>query len=171
MSGMRRALSLLLVFAIVFLSFSHDADARRRRRHRAKRQKIINEKKLYERIGGAKTVSEIVDEWLRLNLADQRVSGSFASYTSKPERLGRLRRSLGDQICEIADGPCTYKGADTKRMRDAATFNDDQFLIVSDNLFRSMQKLGVAEREKDELLSRLGDLRPDILGDASPGKP
>jgi hemoglobin len=171
MCGMQRALCLLLVFSFVFLSFSHDADARRRRRHRAKRQKIINEKKLYERIGGSKTVSDMVDEWLRLNLADSRVSGSFSSYTAKPERLGRLRRSLGDQICEIADGPCSYKGSDTKRVKDGAAFSDDQFLIVSDNLFRSMQKLGLAEREKDELLSRLGDLRPDILGDPGTSKP
>lgn len=161
---MRQFFSLMIVFTMICTMFSSDAEARRRRRRRAPRAKIINEKKLYERLGGAKGVSSVVDEWLRLNLADQRVSGFFSTYTAKPERLGKLRHRLNDQICEIADGPCVDKSSDTQHVRDVVGINDDQFLVLSDNLVHSLEKYDVAEREKNELLSRLGDLQPDILG-------
>ena len=144
--------------------FSESAEARRRRRHRRpKRAKIINEKKLYERIGGINAINEIVDEWIRINLADQRVASSFVNVTAKPERLGRMRRHLGDQLCEIADGPCQYKGSEMKKAHAAMNIGDDQYLIVSDNLVRALQLKNIAEREKNELLARIGELRVDIV--------
>lgn len=167
---MRRSLLWILIFSFVFLSFSHDAEARRRRRvrrHHHKRLAIINEKKLYERLGGGKAISEIVDEWMRLNLADNRIAPAFSRMTAQPERLGRLRRNLGDQLCEIADGPCTYKGPETRRGHAGLVFGDDQFLIFSDNLVHSLQKKNVAEREKNELLARFGEIKPDIVSDSS----
>lgn len=162
---MRKLLGFFLIFSLIVASYSEEVDAARRRRRRAPRAKAFNEKKLYERIGGAKAFSEIVDEWIRLNLADGRVAGAFSGYTQKPERLGRLRRSLGDQLCEVADGPCQYKGSPARKLRETAQASEDQFLIVSDNLFRSMQKFSVPEREKNELLARMMELRPEILGE------
>jgi len=163
---MRRFFILLLTLCVLTVSLSPDeAEARRRRRHhrRARRLKIINEKKLYERIGGAKAMSAIVDEWTRTNLADSRVAAGFSSLTSKPEKLGHMRRSLSEQLCELADGPCQYKGPEMKKVHRAFQISEDQFLIVSDNLMQSLVKLSIPEREKNELLARLGDLRLEIV--------
>jgi hemoglobin len=164
---LKQTIILVLIFTTVSLSFSNEAEARRRRRYRRPRKlKIINEKKLYERIGGAKAVNAMVDEWMRMNLADQRVAASFAPVTTKPDHLGRMRRGLVDQICEVSDGPCQYKGPDMKKVHGNMGVTEDQFLIVSDNLVQSMQKLGIQEREKNELLSRIAELRFDIVRDA-----
>jgi hemoglobin len=165
---MRRFLSYLILVSLLSTVFAHDAEARRRRRRRAKRPAIINEKKLFERIGGTKTVSSIVDEWMRLNLADQRIAPYFAKITAQPERLGKMRRNLNDQICEIADGPCLYHGADMRKAHKDLTINEEQFLIFSDNLFRSMQKYSVPEREKNELLARLSETRAEIVDTPPP---
>jgi len=141
-----------------------DAEARRRRRrHQPRRAKIINEKKLFERIGGTRAINEIVDEWTRLNLADQRVAAAFSPVTSKPERLGKMRRNLSEQLCELAEGPCQYKGSDIKKAHVALAVSEDQYLVVSDNLVRVLQVREVAEREKNELLARIGELRPEIV--------
>ncbi len=163
---MRRLFLFFIAICLVSLCFSDDAEARRRRRrHRPRRAKIINEKKLFERIGGAKAISEIVDEWIRLNLADQRVAQAFTPVTSKPEKLGKMRRNLNDQLCEIADGPCQYKGSDMKKTHIALAVSEDQYLVVSDNLVRVLQARQVSEREKNELLARIGELRPEIVAD------
>lgn len=158
---MRRFFTWFVLICLLLTAVSQEADARRRRRRRAKRPAIINEKKLYERVGGAKTVSQIVDEWMRLNLADQRIATVFAELTTHPDRLAKFRRGLNDQICEIADGPCQYKGDDLKKAHASPSFGEDQFLIYSDNLFKSLQKHNVPEREKNELLARLNELRSD----------
>lgn len=171
---MKKWISFLLLIvvttAVTLTSLSPDAEARRRRRRvRTKRAPIINEKKLYERIGGQKRMGEIVDEWMRLNLADSRVSPAFVVFTAKPALLARERRNLGDQLCELADGPCTVKES-TKKGEDGDLlhFDEAQFLVFGDNLFKSMQKFNVPEREKNELLGRLGETKADFI--TSPGQ-
>lgn len=168
---MRRLISLsliaTLISTLVVTTFSDDAEARRRKRKKAKRAPIINEKKLFERIGGAKGLSEVVDEWMRLNIADPRVAPFFAGITAKPETLAKLRRNLNDQLCEMADGPCQMRAAENKQLRDGVPHSEDQFLAFADNLFRSMQKNSLPEREKNELLGRLGELRAEVVQDTS----
>lgn len=158
-----RILVLPLIAIVLVSSVAPEAEARRRRRSRTKRAAIVNEKNLYERLGGAKAVSGIVDEWLRLSLADTRISAFFDKTTAQPERLARLRRSLGDQVCEIADGPCRYKGGEMSQVHEGMGIAEEHFLAFSENLFRSLQKFGVPEREKNELLGRLGALRAEML--------
>ena len=163
------ALVLLMVFVVS--SFSGEAEARRRRHHRKSRSKrapIVNEKKLFERIGGTKRLSEIVDEWMRLNLADGRVAPVFAPFTSKPDRLTRERRNLNEQICDLADGPCQAQAEAARKSAEAdlLILNESQFLIFGDNLLKSMVKYQVPEREKNEMLGRLGQAKADFVEDS-----
>lgn len=170
----KKWISVLLLVAVTLTSFSNDAEARRRRRRaaRTKRAPIINEKKLYERIGGPKRLGEIVDEWMRLNLADSRVSPAFVVFTVKPALLARERRNLNDHLCELSDGPCTVKEATKKgEDGDSLRMDESQFLVFGDNLFRSMQKFSIPEREKNELLGRLGETKADfVAGGKTSGK-
>jgi len=154
-----RLLRFIVFFAIIVGIFMPSADAAHRRRRRVKKQPIINEKKLYERIGGSQSVSQIVDEWMRLNLADSRVAPNISAVAAKPDQLVQLRKKLNEDICEMSDGPCSEKPAEIKKIHDSLHFGDEQFLAFADNLFRSMQKLNITEREKNELLARLGDQR------------
>ena len=158
---MRRILLSLMAIVLLITSYSDEADARRRRRSRKKRAPIINEKKLYERIGGAKGVSDIVDEWMRRSLADQKVAPFFQQTTSNPERLAKFRRSLNEQLCELADGPCQYKGPEVKKLQSELATNEESYLLFTDHLFQSMQKQNLPEREKNEMLGRVGELRSD----------
>jgi len=164
---MRRFTLWILLICLIVTAFADESEARRRRRTR-KRAKIINEKKLYERIGGNKVVSNIVDEWMRINLGDNRISFYFKNLTAEPEKLARFRRQLANQICVLGDGPCKAEngGALHKTHTDLLA-NEDHFLIFADNLFRSMQKYNIAEREKNELLARLGEYRGESLPEQS----
>jgi hemoglobin len=165
-----RVVSLAMAIVLVIGSVSLNAEARRRRHHSKKNKKapVTNEKVLYDRIGGSKVMGEIVDEWMRLNLADPRIAPYFSKTIAKPDRLQKVRKNLNDQICELADGPCQYKGADLKKMHEGMHLGEDQFVPFAENLFRSMQKAGVAEREKNELLGRLGILRAEMMGELPP---
>lgn len=160
---MRRFTLWIVLICIIVTAFADESEARRRRRSR-KRVQVINEKKLYERIGGNKVVSNVVDEWMRLNLGDKTISVYFNSLAAKPEQLAKFRRQLADQICELGDGPCkSENGGVLQKSHADLLANEDHFLIFADNLFRSMQKFNIAEREKNELLARLGEYRGDAL--------
>jgi hemoglobin len=161
---------LCLTVLLSLCTLSPVALARRRHHSRKKHAAIINEKHLYERLGGTKNVASIVDEWLRLSLADERISSFFAATTAKPERLAKFRRALTDQICEIADGPCQYNGPEMKKVHQDMHLEEEHFIAFADDLLKSLNKFSVGEREKNELLGRLGTMRAEILGLAATKK-
>lgn len=160
-----KSMAFFIVLVVVVTSLSIEAEARRRRKSRSKQKqaKVINEPKLYERMGGAKGMSDIVDEWVRLSLADGRVSSTFVQTTTEPERLVKLRKALNDQLCELADGPCQYKGKDMQKTHASMKISEGQFLAFAENLFHSMQKFNVPEREKNEMLARIDEFRDVIV--------
>lgn len=149
----------LLVTLVFVISAADSADARKKRRRRARakqKRAVINEPELYQRIGGQKGVAELVDDWVRAASADGRLNGSLGD-ASKPQEMAKLRKDLNDQLCELTDGPCGTRGVARKPVA-AILIPDDKFLVFADHLVRSMDRLKVREREKNELLGRLGEI-------------
>ena len=169
---LKRFIFLILLTTLLASAFAPNANARRRRRHsRKKHAAIINEKKLYERLGSGKVVAGIVDEWIRLSLSDARISSSFANLVAHPEQLAKYRRRLNDQLCEVADGPCHYNGTEMKKAHEGLKIKDEQFVAFAEDLDKALDKHAVAEREKNELLGRLGTMRGEIVAGANANKP
>jgi hypothetical protein len=161
--SIRRSLSLFLVALTLVSIVSDQADAKRRRRHRSRtRRAVINEPKLYDRLGGAKAVSDLVDNWVRASLADPRLNGTFGDVAAKPDLVVKLRKNLNDQLCEVADGPCTLK-ADAKKTLDLGAMSDEKFVVFSSHLVTALEARAAGEREKNELIGRLGSARNDDL--------
>lgn len=153
-----RATALLMVFAFV-LTTASSSEARRRRRHhrsRAKKRAVINEPDLYQRLGGQKVVGELVDDWVKTALADGRLTSALGD-GSKPSTIAKLRKDLVQEVCEVSDGPC--KSASDAKQIDAFNLPDEKFVVFADHLVRSMDKMHIREREKNELLGRIGESR------------
>src|SRR4029077_4709809 len=74
----------------------------------------MKEKSLYDRLGGKKAITAVVDEFVGRVAADNRINSFFAATASDPKRLATFKGRLVDQICEAAGGPCKYKGKDMK---------------------------------------------------------
>ncbi|MES2857376.1 MAG: hypothetical protein V4692_16010 [Bdellovibrionota bacterium] len=157
-----KVLSLAIVTLTVVTTFTEDAEARRRRRRRSKvKRAVINEPKLFERLGGQKAITEMVDNWVRLSLADDRLAGSLGD-TSRTDVTIRLRKNLVEQLCEIADGPCTSK-FNAKTPLDVYMIPETQFTVFANHLAIELDARLIGEREKNELIGRLGAARADQL--------
>jgi truncated hemoglobin YjbI len=194
--GIPKLITLVLAFVMVNVFLINAGEARPR--HRSKKKKnaaaIINEKALYDRIGGAKVTNEVVDEWLKLSFIDSRLATQFGQFSTvfapgisaassatgaasgsssknaaalKLDRVMRLKAQLIDQICEIADGPCHYKGRSMAKAHIGMNLTESDFVAFSENLYVTLQKHNIPEREKNELLGRIGALRAEMnLGEA-----
>ena len=62
---------------------------------------LAQKKSLYDRLGGKKAITAVVDEFAARCLADERINKKFAK--SDP---ARLKAMLVDQICSASGGPC-----------------------------------------------------------------
>src|SRR5437879_2769598 len=72
------------------------------------------DKSLYDRLGGKKAITAVVDEFVGRVAADSRINKYFMAAASDPKRLTSFKMKLVDQICETSGGPCKYKGKDMK---------------------------------------------------------
>ena len=124
----------------------------------------MTEKSLYERLGGKKAITAVVDEFVARVAADKRINGFFKAAAKDPARLARLKGNLVDQICQASGGPCKYKGKSMKAAHKGMGITEADFNSLVEDLVGALDKFKVGKKEKDELLGKLGPLKKDIVG-------
>src|SRR5438046_10542336 len=78
---------------------------------------LAKDKTLYDRLGGKKAITAVVDEFVGRVAADTRINKFFAATAADPKRLASFKAKLVDQNCEASGGPCKYKGKDMKAVQ------------------------------------------------------
>ena len=114
---------------------------------------------LYERLGGVDAIRAVVGDFHARIMADERISAFFRGVDDED-----LKTKLTDLICQSTGGPCVYRG---RTMREAHTemhVTNAHFDALVSDLVAALDRFNVPEREKTELLSALGGMRPDIVG-------
>jgi hemoglobin len=122
---------------------------------------------LYDRLGGADGVKQVIDKFIENVTQDPVVNKSFRKTTGP--KLEALKKNLADQVCEVAGGPCKYAGKDMKSAHKGMKITDAQFDSLVNDLKLAMAEAKVGDAEQQELLAKLGPLREDIV-EAKPKK-
>ncbi len=123
----------------------------------------MKEKSLYDRLGGKKAITAVVDEFVSRVAGDNRINKFFAQTASDEKRLRMFKGKLVDQICEASGGPCTYKGKDMKTAHMGMGVSGPDFDALVEDLVGALDKFAVGAHEKDQLLGALGPMKTDIV--------
>jgi len=121
------------------------------------------EKTLYQRLGGKKAVTAVVDEFVGRLAVDKRINNYFAAAAADPQHLAMFKMKLVDQICMMSGGPCQYTGMDMKAAHAGMGVTTADFNALVEDLVGALDKFKVGDREKNELLGELGPLKIDIV--------
>jgi hemoglobin len=121
--------------------------------------KPMQQKSLYDRLGGQGAIVAVVDDFVGNVAGDKRINMFFA-HTD----IARLKRLLVEQICAGTGGPCTYTGRDMRSAHAGMGITDAQFNALVEDLIKSLDKFKVPEKEKGELLGILGPMKSSIVG-------
>ena len=116
-------------------------------------------KSLYDRLGGKPAITSVVDDFVGNVAGDGRINQRFAN-----ANIPRLKTMLVDQICEATGGPCKYTGQSMTEAHRGMGITDAEFSALVDDLVKSLDKFKVPAPEKNELLTALGGLKPQIVG-------
>jgi len=122
-------------------------------------QQAMKEKSLYERLGGLPAIQAVIDDFVANVAADARINKQFAQ-TDIP----RFKKNLVDQVCQATGGPCKYTGLDMKTAHKGMKITDADFTALVQDLVKSLDKFKVPAKEKNELLTALASMKPDIVG-------
>ena len=118
------------------------------------------EKTLYHRLGGMIAITAVVDEFIKILGADERINKKFAkSGMNGP----RVRLHLIEQVCEATGGPCKYTGLSMKKAHKNMKVTEGEFNAGVEDLVKALDKFNVPAAEKNELLGILGSLKGDIV--------
>lgn len=121
------------------------------------------EKTLYQRLGGKKAITAVVDEFVGRVAGDNRINGFFMHTAGDPQRLASFKMKLVDQICMASGGPCKYTGKDMKTAHAGMGVSGGDFTALVEDLVGALDKFKVGEKEKSELLGALGPMKADIV--------
>jgi truncated hemoglobin YjbI len=119
---------------------------------------------LYSRLGGNAAISAVVDDFIGKVAADARINAFFAAAAADPARLNKLKLNLVNQIGQASGGPEKYTGLDMKTAHKGMKITDAQFNALVEDLQASLVKFKVESRTKIQLLTALGGMRADIVG-------
>ncbi|MBV8551481.1 MAG: group 1 truncated hemoglobin [Acidobacteriaceae bacterium] len=116
---------------------------------------------LYNRLGGYDVIAAFVDNLLEMLKQDPRFSRFGMGRSLDSHR--RVRQLNVDLICHRAGGPSFYTGRDMKTSHAGLAITETEWEIGIDCARLALRKLGVGERETNEVIALLEHYTGDIV--------
>lgn len=117
---------------------------------------------LYDRLGGKGAIGLVVEDFVANVVADPSIAPRFTKLNN--EQVAKLKVHLTDQICEATGGPCKYTGRDMKTTHKGMNITTAEFNATGAALAKALDKYKVPAQEKNELLTAIGGMQNDIVG-------
>lgn len=116
---------------------------------------------MFKALHGREGIERIVTGMMDANRSDPRTADFF-----RAADLVRLHRTLVEQFCYVAGGPCRYSGMDMKGAHAHMGVQETHFNALVEHLEAAMTKEGVPWRVQARLLAKFAPMKPDVV-DAS----
>ena len=113
---------------------------------------------LYERLGGESGVAAISDTLIDRVSADPRLGRSF-----KDTNLGRIKKLLAEQLCDLSGGPCHYTGDTMKEVHAGHHISQAEFYGMVDSLRTILKERHVGIGATNQLLRLLAPMKRDVV--------
>lgn len=113
---------------------------------------------LYRQLGGPVGIQDIVGRTLT-RVAQHPTAGR----TFKGVKMPFLVDSVSKYVCKVADGPCVYEGENMVRAHADLGLQGSEFDVMVSVLREELDRAGVSDAAKNELLRRLAPSRRDMV--------
>lgn len=119
-------------------------------------------KVLFERLGGASAVADIVNEMYDRVLSDPELAPFFDGTS-----MEHLRKMQFHFLASAFDGPVDYSGAELTQIHAGRGIKGKHFAKFCGHFADVLEDRGVAARDVDDALGRLAMYKDKITGDAN----
>jgi len=121
----------------------------------------MNNKSLYERLGGYDAFVAVANDLLPRMQADPQL-GRFYQHRGE-DGLKRSRQLLIDFLCSSAGGPMYYTGRDMKITHKGMKISESDWSAFLGYLNATLDALRVAQTERDEVVAFMQSTKADII--------
>jgi hemoglobin len=148
--------SSLAVFAVVIVAGCMNSNS-----------STMSSKTLYDRLGGEPAITKVVDDFVGMVASDPKVNftrkGTPMEWNASAENVAMLKKHLVQFIATAAGGPQKYEGRDMKSAHKGMGISDAEFTAIAADLVAALDKNGVPQKEKDELMTVVAATKNDIV--------
>lgn len=113
---------------------------------------------LYQAFGEQIGIRSLMDDFVIRLKADSRIGEQF-----KDTNAAHLAKQLSDQICQLAGGPCVYKGPNMKDAHANMDIGRSHFNALVEVLQQSMDARGIPFTRQNQLLALLAPMHRDVV--------
>jgi len=125
---------------------------------------IAQDKSLYKRLGGTKTISLVVDDFVDHLIANPVLKANpmiRAGRENSP--VPYLKFQITTFVCEETGGPCVYTGLGMKESHEHLKITSAEWQSMLDEFKTTLDKFGVPEQEQRELFGLFESTKKDIV--------
>ena len=122
------------------------------------------EKSLYERLGGVKPISLVVDDFINRLVANDILNANpmiKAGRKHSPDAY--LKFQVTNMVCQATGGPCVYTGLGMKESHTHMNITENEWQVMRDEFKKTLDKFQVPEKEQKELFDIVESTKKDIV--------
>ncbi len=121
-------------------------------------QQAVQDKSLYDDLGGKQGIDLLTEKFLWHVLEDDRIVQRFVK-----SDIRRFQKMFSELICELSGGPCEYSGDNMKLTHAGHDISEAEFNAVVESLLNAMEELNLSVSAQNRLIARLAPMHKDIV--------
>lgn len=127
-------------------------------------QQLGTQKSLYDRVGGLKGISLVVDDFVdRLVVNEELNKNPAIDAGRKRSPAPYLKFQVSQLVCQATGGPCKYTGMAMKASHVHLNINEHEWEVMAMEFKKSLDKFKVPAAEQTELFDIVGATKADIV--------
>lgn len=118
---------------------------------------------LFARLGGSVGIAAIVDDTVAAHMENTNVNARFLPFLEKPDRLALIKQHTVEFFSAGSGGPPVYNGKDMVTAHKGMNISPGEYMHVMDDIFLALDKNGMGEDTKKDVLAILWSLKGMII--------
>lgn len=127
-------------------------------------QKGENQSSLFDRLGGTKGISAIVDDVVTEHMNNPAISERFLPYKEQPEKLAAIKQHTVNFFSAGSGGDVVYTGRDMVTTHKGMNISAADYMHVVDDIMVVLDHHKIDEESKKDVLAILWSLKGMIIG-------
>ena len=123
----------------------------------------MENKTLFERLGGSPGIERIVDEVASRHLENPTIRARFLPYLEPPQKLQELKLHLARFLELGSGGPQRYTGRDMKSAHRGMNISPAEYVAALDDIIASLAVVGIDEQTRNDVLGIAWSLKGEIV--------
>jgi hemoglobin len=118
---------------------------------------------LFDRLGGKDGITAIVDDTVMAHMNNPAIKARFLPYKDQPERLAVIKQHTVEFFSMGSGGNVAYTGKDMVTAHTGMNISPEEYMHVIDDIFLALDKHGMTEETKKDVLAILWSLKGMII--------